>query len=318
VLVLSNEITDFILGSTSLTSIEKVETVQALWGGYGQLLRVHLEGSDFPSLVVKIITPPELDNHPRGWNTITSNQRKLKSYQVEKNWYNNYNEIDLNHRFPKCIATKDIGDAQVMLLEDLQLSNLHPQASILKEPQIRAVLDWLASFHAYYLGKEPVGLWDIGTYWHLDTRPDEYERMQNQSLKLNATKWDDLLNNAQFKTIVHGDAKQANFCFSEDNGVAAVDFQYVGGGAGVKDVAYFLCGLGDQYLIENANVLIKYYFDALSKNLNKRQFEFTDSLIEEWRNLYPIAVADFARFMNGWGSNYREGLYVDSVVESVL
>ena len=51
----------------------------------------------------------------------------------------------------------------------------------------------------------------------------------------------DRLKSSTFKTLVHGDAKLANFCFgSEESGVAAVDFQYVGGGCGMKDLAYFV------------------------------------------------------------------------------
>ena len=41
--------------------------------------------------------------------------------------------------------------------------------------------------------------------------------------------------------LAHGDAKVANFCFTNDqHAVAAVDFQYVGGGIGTQDVIYFL------------------------------------------------------------------------------
>gem|GEM_PF-6732341 len=52
---------------------------------------------------------------------------------------------------------------------------------------------------------------------------------------------DRLLGQARFQTLVHGDAKHDNFCLAaRANGAAAVDFQYVGRGPGIKDVAYFL------------------------------------------------------------------------------
>jgi len=42
---------------------------------------------------------------------------------------------------------------------------------------------------------------------------------------------------------VHGDAKLANFCFSRDGKkVAAVDFQYVDGGCGMKDLSRIIVG----------------------------------------------------------------------------
>lgn len=31
------------------------------------------------------------------------------------------------------------------------------------------------------------GLWEVGTYWHLETRPDEWEQMGNIALKDAAT-----------------------------------------------------------------------------------------------------------------------------------
>ena len=80
-----------------------------------------------------------------------------------------------------------------------------------------------------FLGAEPQGLWPVGTFWHLATRPDELEEMDDLKLKQAAPIIDSKLNNCQFKTIVHGDAKPANFCFGQKtNSVAAVDFQYVG------------------------------------------------------------------------------------------
>ena len=58
-----------------------------------------------------------------------------------------------------------------------------------------------------------------------------------------APELDRRLRAARFQTLVHGDAKPANFCFDARRGaVAAVDFQYVGGGCGMKDVAYLLSG----------------------------------------------------------------------------
>ncbi len=36
---------------------------------------------------VKHVVLPEQAKHPKGWNTDISHQRKLKSYQVEINWY---------------------------------------------------------------------------------------------------------------------------------------------------------------------------------------------------------------------------------------
>lgn len=70
------------------------------------------------------------------------------------------------------------------------------------------------------------------------TRPDELSAMKPSHLKGAAEAIDSKLNQCKFQTIVHGDAKVANFCFTPDSkSIAAVDFQYVGSGCGMKDVA---------------------------------------------------------------------------------
>src|SRR5690606_28569084 len=104
----------------------------------------------------------------------------------------------------------------------------------LTDTEITACLRWLAAFHALFMHEAPVGLWEVGTYWHLATRPDERAAMQDLELRHAADAIDRTLNSASHQTIVHGDAKVANFCFASDRGaVAAVDFQYVGASAGV-------------------------------------------------------------------------------------
>ena len=148
-------------------------------------------------------------------------------------------------------------------------------------------LSWLAGFHATFLGVKPEGLWKIGTYWHLATRQEELRKMRNERLRTAAPELDRKLNSAKFQTLVHGDAKPANFCFSK-TAVAAVDFQYVGGGCGMKDVAYLLDD--DRYL--------EFYFSELRSRLSSEVD--ADALEREWRELFPVARLDYERFLDGW------------------
>ena len=120
---------------------------------------------------------------------------------------------------------------------------------------------------------------------------------------------------------MHGDAKLANFCFSKNNKVAAVDFQYVGGGCGVKDVAYFL---GSCF---NANDLSRYddeswnfYFTLLAELAEKRDIEIdTGHLVESWRELIPLAWADFHRFVKGWKpGHWKVNSYSEQITQRAI
>lgn len=46
-----------------------------------------------------------------------------------------------------------------------------------------AALSWLAGFHAFFWGEAPEGLWWQGTFWHLDTRREEFEGIAWRELK---------------------------------------------------------------------------------------------------------------------------------------
>lgn len=308
-----------LLQLTQATAIVKEELIQTLWSGYGKILRVTLEGADWPTAIVKLVSPPTQKNHPRGWNTDIGHQRKLRSYQVEEAWYRHY-ATDLD----QCRTARFIGAAagahgQLMVMEDLDASGYHLRKQIVDLEEIKACLSWLAGFHAFYLGKAPDGLWEEGTYWHLDTRPEEFRVMRDGVLKRKAASIDLALKSCRFRTIVHGDAKLANFCFAEDGRVAAVDFQYVGGGCGMKDVAYFLGScLDEDGCAQFEKELLNHYFDVFREAAELGEQECAQ-LEHEWRGLYPMAWADFTRFLEGWMPTHRKlHRYSRAMVDQVL
>jgi aminoglycoside phosphotransferase (APT) family kinase protein len=105
------------------------------------------------------------------------------------------------------------------------------------------------------------------------------------------------LTSCENRTLLHGDAKLANFCFARDGRVAAVDFQYVGGGCGMKDVAYLVAGE------PNEARAVERYFGHLRRELAVRSID-PAPVETEWRALYPIACADFYRFLAGWAPEH--------------
>lgn len=294
----------YLLEITQAKSAKKVNIIQSLWSGYGSVLRYEVEGGIVSSVVVKHISPKaNKQKHPRGWNTSNSHLRKLKSYEVETAWYGQWNEKCRSAAItPKCLGTLENDEERWIILEDLD--EAFPQR--ISTPSLNDVklgLTWLANFHAQFIQEEPKGLWEIGTYWHLGTRQDEWGQMSKSRLKEKAQYVDGILNHCKFKTILHGDAKLANFCFSDDGKeVAAVDFQYAGGGCGMKDVAYFLGScLDSQMLFMHDTDLLNHYFITLKKALMLTPWanDFL-KLEKEWRGLYAFACIDFTRFLMGW------------------
>jgi hypothetical protein len=313
---------DYLLNVTDSSACEEVEIIQSLWSGYGKISRYKLQGSTLDTVVVKHISLNHVNEHPRGWNTDHAHNRKVKSYEVEILWYQQWNQqCKESSRTAKFIGSLSQETEQWIIMEDLDAQYpLRKQHLDLSE--IKTCLHWLANFHGTFMSQESVGLWQIGTYWHLDTRPEEFEKIEHQELKLKAHQIDELLNSCTYQTIVHGDAKLANFCFSASGeNVAVVDFQYVGRGCGMKDVVYFLgsCLSSDECETHN-EALLDFYFSALEKALGNGTLgsEFK-ALEQEWRNMFPIAWTDFTRFLFGWMSSHQKvNNYSLSVMQSVL
>lgn len=324
-LPVNEAIANTVLLATRARAISSASVIQSLWSGYGEIVRLELEGGALPSVILKHIKLPEPGSHPRGWNTTLSHQRKIQSYQVEAHWYQRYAEYcDVHCRVPACLAVHTAEAETLLLLTDLDAVGFHLRKQSAGLAEIHACLDWLAGFHAIFLGSPADGLWECGAYWHLDTRPDELAALEDRALKEAAPLIDQRLRQCRYQTLVHGDAKLANFCFTAESpapGVAAVDFQYVGRGCGMKDVAYFVGScLREDECEAMEGVLLDYYFSALGRRVSNRYPSIDVARLEaEWRDLYEVAWADFHRFLKGWSpGHWKLNSYSERLTQRVI
>lgn len=290
---------------TGASAVRRGERIATVWGGYGQVWRFGLDGAAWPSVVVKHVVP--------GKGRGRSHDRKLRSYQVEQAWYRDWAErCGETCRVARCVRVERAKGEWLFVLEDLDAAGFPGRQISPSRAQLERCLRWLACFHAEFLGERPRGLWKTGTYWHLRTRPDEHRSMARGPLRDAAPAIDARLSGARFQTIVHGDAKPENFQFSRDgNGVAALDFQYVGGGCGMKDVAYLLAG-------EDKGT-VKRSLDVYFRTLRAAARGVDSGALEaEWRALYPWAWADFHRFLAGWAPDWRFQRHELAMTDKVL
>lgn len=337
-------IAKFVLSATGAHTIDNSMVIQSLWSGYGEIVRLELSGGDHHSVILKHIKLPDVGGHPRGWNTGLSHQRKIRSYQVEAHWYQHYAaKCTSSCVVPVCLAVTTEISETILLLTDLDASGYNVRKTEVEIQDIYACLDWLASFHATFLNSKADGLWECGTYWHLDTRPDELAALNDHALRQAAPLIDQKLKQCRYQTLVHGDAKLANFCFQPDSlplisvpsdssirksstlkslaNVSAVDFQYVGRGCGMKDVAYFIGScLNEDECEAMESQLLDHYFAVLNDQVTQKHASVnTTELENEWRALYPVAWADFHRFLKGWSpghwkiNSYSEKLTTDVI-----
>lgn len=282
---------------------QPIEKIQSLWSGYGQVVRCFSQQLNKP-VVIKVVAPDDKAKHPRGWNTDVGHQRKLRSYQVESSFYQHYSHYtNSSCKVPILYSVESFDKGLLLVLEDLHDSDFSVEHQNGNHNTLATAIKWLANFHATFMSVDTDFLWSIGGYWHLSTRQDEWQNMPVGTLKENATVIDSTLNNARYQTIIHGDAKFANLCFHETKDeVAAVDFQYVGRGSGVKDLAY-LAGscLDNEQLLLLESFVLETYFHELKTALDKKGWQGDWFELEaEYTFLYPLAWADFYRFLLGW------------------
>ena len=288
--------------------------LQSLWGGYGEILRVEIVGGGVESVIIKCVRPP-----PRGGRgeSDVSDARKRRSYEVERSFYERFApRCPESCRVPRLLGSRAARasggrDAEwVFVLEDLDGAGYPERRRSADGDTLDRCLGWLAAFHATFFAAPPDGLWATGTYWHLATRREELENVA-QAVRALAPRIDAKLASCVHRTFVHGDAKLANFCFARDGRVAAVDFQYVGGGCGMKDVAYLVSGEPDEARAVDA------YFAHLRRELAARAID-AGAVETEWRALYPFACADFYRFLAGWApGHFARDRHAQRVLEEV-
>ena len=305
------------------SEVEIAELIQELWSGYGQILRIRISGTEYSTVIAKHVRTPTEENHPRGWNSDLSHQRKVKSYEVETAWYRHWSKrCGEDCRIPKFITSEKLEREVFLVLEDLDAAGYPVRVSAISPVQLETCIDWLAKFHGTFLGAKPENLWETGTYWHLGTRHQELQALDDIPLKNAASALDSILTTATYQTIVHGDAKLANFCFSKSGDkVAAVDFQYVGGGCGMKDLAYFMGSCLDESTCEKLESgILDRYFATLRSTLAALHPKTDAAAVEaEWRTLFPIAWTDFHRFLKGWSpGHWKINSYSERVAREVL
>ncbi|MEM9605055.1 MAG: choline kinase [Pseudomonadota bacterium] len=278
------------------------QRIQTLWSGYGELRRVRCAASPVRAMVVKWVAADGDLHHPRGWQHAAGHARKLRSYGVEQAFYRAASvRPSAAWRVPHSLGDARASAGQFrLLLEDLDAAGYGARPGTGDQRAFDACVRWLAAFHATHFGVPPTALWDVGCYWHFGTREAEWRAMLDGALKSRAADIDQMLNGARYQTWVHGDAKLANFCTTvAGDDAAAVDFQYVGGGVGVRDLMVLAASAWDGHaLLRDADRHLDTYFGALRQNLAADVD--ADAVEREWRSLWPFAWADYQRFLAGW------------------
>lgn len=234
------------------------------------------------------------------------------------NWYEHFSKKQDKRCFiPKGLKCFQNENECLIVMQDLATLGFTHTTKEPSKTHLATCLKWLANFHAKHMHTQNKLLWKTGTYWHLATRPDELAILKDKELKTFAPYIDEALKNATYQTLVHGDAKLANFCFTEDaTECAGIDFQYVGQGCGMKDVALFISSaVAPEKCKALESWLLKTYFSALREALGHYQPHLDALAVEkEYQELFCVAWADFQRFIKGWSpEHFKINAYTEAL-----
>lgn len=278
----------------------RVEELCGLWGGMGSILRI-----DGVLVLKRVRFPP---------GASAGDERKIRSYVCEAAFYERHAPRLLappcSLALPRPYSVRhDTGSSPGINISMSALDGTPPRGN-LSATEAEAAIGWLARLHAAYWGvraDELDGLQPQGTYWYLDTRPDELAAMPTSGwegrLRLAARALDARLKADVMQTVVHGDAKGANMLFTGGKGSPLVaqcyDFQYTGRAPASKDLAYFFCCAVGATEGEREETLLLHYHAELSAALRARGVK--PPRLAALRESLWVAYADLARFLSGWG-----------------
>lgn len=146
---MNNALYEDIGNKLDLGKLIDIQVIQSLWSGYGEISRLIFENK---SVVVKHIKLPETYTHPYGWNSQFSHNRKVHSYAVEVNWYENFTK-NYDDRCPmaKVNFSSQTKDEWLIVMDDLSSLGFDTIVKEANKTHIKTVLSWLASFHAKYM-----------------------------------------------------------------------------------------------------------------------------------------------------------------------
>lgn len=300
-----------------------MDDICSLWKGYGHVY--HIEATDCDNVrrdvIIKHVDIPTTSGSVESLSE--DHLRKVHSYAVESVFYKELSEcmIESGVNVPRmyCVEGEigSQGGTMSIAMEDVRNLGPHYQrkANVLDMEEGKALLDWLARFHAVNWKAVPteggtMGLWSEGSFWQLDSRTTEFGQIEDDWRMLHTIGQyvHEQLQRSSFRTVIHGDAKSANFFFYKTGGatvsIAGYDFQYCGFADGMRDVAYVLCCSIQPDLVEAfEEELLMHYHQALLAHLEQLHAE--EYTFDQLQKHFDLCVVDLARFMSGsrwWGN----------------
>ena len=227
----------------------RTSQIQRLWGGMGAVLSLEWsvdgegggKGAAVHELVAKRV------QLPAGGHLSLGDQRKKDSYECEARFFEvmaaELNAAGLS--VPRGLLVEHRADGLTILMSKLRGAGSWSMG----QAETAKAVAFLAQMHGQTWGARAdaavaAGLQPQGSYWYLDTRPDEWDMMPSRGwegrLRRMARALDERLKADPHQCIVHGDTKSDNMVW--DSGVLSMcDFQYCGKATPMKDLAYLLC-----------------------------------------------------------------------------